>query len=148
MTGVQTCALPIKNLCKTHYMRQFRHGTTELLFCPWKKYGQSYTAADRFHERVYKTKNCWFWIGALEGHGYGSFRPDDKVWYAHRYAYVLAHGSIPEGFFVLHKCDIPTCVNPDHLFLGTSVDNNRDTVSKGRNNKNSHREIQDVAAGG
>jgi len=64
--------------------------------------------------------------------GYGELRLDGETRYAHRVAYELIYGSIPQGLFVLHRCDNPPCVNPDHLFLGTMRDNVQDAVKKGR----------------
>jgi hypothetical protein len=59
--------------------------------------------------------------------------------YAHRVAYELKFGPIPDGMHVLHKCDVPLCVNPDHLFLGTNDDNHADCVTKNRQSKGEHR---------
>lgn len=93
--------------------------------------------ADRFWEKVEKSENgCWSWTASKDGRGYGKFtlRVNGKmVWrIAPRVAWELTNGPIPEGFWTLHRCDNPTCVNPDHLFLGTIKDNAADMVSKGR----------------
>lgn len=77
---------------------------------------------------------CWLWTRSLANGGYGTvsmgrgaFRPR-----AHRVAWELAHGPIPDNQCVLHKCDTPACINPDHLFLGTKRDNSVDMMRKGR----------------
>lgn len=80
---------------------------------------------------------CWLWEGRRLRGGYGQFDMGGGCQMAHRMAWVLKNGTIPtgEGFHgtcVLHKCDNPACVNPEHLFLGTHVDNMSDMVSKGR----------------
>lgn len=73
--------------------------------------------------------SCWEWIAAQKD-GYGRFGSSG---YAHRYSYELHKGKIPQGLFVCHHCDNPSCVNPDHLFLGTNEDNVRDMFQKNRN---------------
>lgn len=82
---------------------------------------------------------CWLWTSNLNGGGYGllSFgTPPSRKWrLAHRVAYELHRGQIPEGLDVLHKCDVPSCVNPDHLFVGTDKDNIQDCIRKGRWNR-------------
>lgn len=85
-----------------------------------------------FWRLVQKLDGCWRWLGARERHGltYG-YRGRPRVW-AHRYSWELHNGPIPSGLFVLHRCDNPPCVNPEHLFLGTLADNNRDRDQKGR----------------
>lgn len=74
---------------------------------------------------------CWIWQGSLR-RGYGQIGWDGKNWFAHRVMWTLCHGEIPEGIFVLHHCDTPSCINPDHLFLGTPEDNTADMFAKGR----------------
>jgi len=91
----------------------------------------------RFWAKVEKTDNCWLWTGSKRNKGYGAFVYADKngkvvQGRAHRFSYEIHVGEIPEGLFVLHKCDNPGCVNPDHLFVGTNQDNVTDMVSKGR----------------
>lgn len=66
--------------------------------------------------------------------GYGQFNTSIKLVRAHRFSYELHFGKIPQGMFVCHKCDIPNCVNPEHLFLGTPKDNTQDCIRKGRFN--------------
>ena len=81
--------------------------------------------------------DCWEWQGAIQTKGYGSFSiGNGKTALAHRVAYEIITGKeIPKGMCVLHKCDNRKCVNPDHLFLGSILDNNRDMLQKGRNAK-------------
>lgn len=77
-------------------------------------------------------EQCWEWQAGLNSEGYGSFWMRSKPHKAHRLAYELVHGEIPDGMFVCHSCDNPKCCNPAHLFLGTNKDNIEDKVSKGR----------------
>lgn len=81
---------------------------------------------------------CWLWIGAragkgyYSGGGYGVLRRNKQLFYAHRFMWEAVHGPIFAGLFVLHHCDVPNCVNPKHLWLGTCADNSADMKSKGR----------------
>ncbi len=90
--------------------------------------------ADRFWEKVKKTRGCWLWTASKQAAGYGSFvvHKGDSPVGAHRLSYELEIGSIPTGMQVLHRCDNPSCVRPSHLFLGTQRDNMRDMRTKGR----------------
>lgn len=91
------------------------------------------TYEERFWQKVDRRgdDDCWEWRGARHGKGYGLFghRPERR---AHRISYVLEHGPIADGLWVLHQCDNPSCVNPAHLFLGTAKDNTQDSIAKGR----------------
>jgi hypothetical protein len=83
--------------------------------------------------------DCWEWKAGVDKDGYGRFsvRKNNKqiATKSHRVAYEMFTGKlIPEGLFVCHKCDNPSCVNPDHLFLGTISDNTRDMFNKNRQN--------------
>lgn len=89
---------------------------------------------DRFERRVAPEpmSGCHLWTGYTNRRGYGQFGVKTRPVYAHRFAYELYVGPIAEGMEVCHRCDTPSCVNPDHLFLGTRLDNMRDCVAKGR----------------
>jgi hypothetical protein len=92
---------------------------------------------ERFEEKVCPEPNtgCHLWTAAVHPRGYGTFYLKGKVEYSHRVAYELYVATIPEGLHVCHTCDVPGCVNPEHLFLGTHTDNMRDKVAKGRQYK-------------
>jgi len=88
---------------------------------------------EKFMSKVQQTSNCWLWISGKTGLGYGQFCHDGIIEYSHRFSYRAFVGEIPEGFEVLHKCDNPSCVNPNHLKAGTHKDNMHDMLNKNRN---------------
>lgn len=91
---------------------------------------------DLFLKQIEKTNRCWIWRGSLNKQtGYGRIQINGKRMGAHRFAYSIFKGDLVDGLFVCHTCDNPTCVNPDHLFLGSSLANIADCIIKGRNTK-------------
>jgi hypothetical protein len=97
-----------------------------------KKSGHNQNTPDVFWTRVRKGGGCWEWAGHVNSHGYGMFCVKGKSLTAHRLSYIYTYGAIPEGLSVLHHCDNPLCVRPDHLWLGTQLDNLADMKAKGR----------------
>jgi hypothetical protein len=89
---------------------------------------------DRFDSKWMENESgCWIWAGAKSSSGYGNFWVSRGVTsLAHRVSFELYVGKIPCGMSVLHRCDTPFCVNPEHLFVGTHLDNMGDMSSKGR----------------
>ena len=88
----------------------------------------------RFWEKVNKTADCWTWQGGRRGQGYGVFWIHGAYKPVHRFSWELHYGPIPEAMLVCHHCDNPSCVRPDHLFLGTPQDNMDDMWNKERGN--------------
>lgn len=99
--------------------------------------GLSKNLPQRFWRKVNKTDSCWLWIASQDGCGYGTIRTAShgRITRAHRVSWILHRGPIPSGLNVLHNCpsgDNPSCVNPDHLWLGTQGENCKDRDDKGR----------------
>lgn len=94
-----------------------------------------------FEQRVERIpfSGCWIWMRSCGKPGYGDFRSGGQHHTAHRYAFSLYRGEIPQGQHVLHRCDVRCCVNPEHLFLGTNADNIEDSKNKGRRKGPRHR---------
>lgn len=122
------------NYCLTHY-RQFKKGED---FRPIRsKIKFLLNEKDRFLSSFTKRldKYCWEWNGTINNYGYGvMYREKYKRILAHRMSWIHYKGELPDDKCVLHHCDNRVCVNPNHLFLGSRDDNNKDMVSKGRHN--------------
>jgi DNA-binding CsgD family transcriptional regulator len=112
----------------------------------------------RLWSQVIKTETCWVWTGHSH-HGYGTISWNNRAFQTHRVSYELFVGPIPDGLQVLHRCDNPPCLRPDHLFLGTQAENIADMIAKGRGiigKQNGHakltessvRSIRELYAGG
>lgn len=97
----------------------------------WRRAG---TPEERLWRNVsIQTEGCWEWLACKNPGGYGIVRlSDGKNILAHRLSWLSLVGPIPDGLCVLHHCDNPPCVRPDHLFLGTLAENNKDMTAKGR----------------
>lgn len=98
----------------------------------WSYGGGDVLARFRSSVIVAGDEQCWLWTGKPNAKGYGRFTVNYKTVMAHVASYVFAFGSIPDGLCVLHRCDVPACVNPAHLFVGTRTVNNADMRAKGR----------------
>jgi len=99
---------------------------------------------------VVDTDGCWLWTGATNGR-YGTLHVNGVKQYAHRHFYMVHKGPIPRGAMVLHDCDQPLCVNPEHLHLGTQIDNMREASDRkrlrvGQRNPASRRSVDEVIA--
>ncbi len=92
------------------------------------------TVAERLVARSIPEPNsgCWLWLGAVDRDGYGHFAINGVHIRAHRASFMAFRGPLKPGMYVCHKCDVPSCINPGHLFQGTPTDNARDMGRKGR----------------
>lgn len=100
------------------------------------QYTKSVLPETRFWKLVDKSNYCWLWKGTKSRKGYGRFvlsvnGHKQNFVAAHRYSYILEHGSIPNGLMICHKCNNPACVRPDHLYAGTNSDNMQDSIRSG-----------------
>jgi len=113
-----------KGYCEKHYMRVRIHGDPN----------SRKSLRERFEEKVelIPFSTCHWWNSTLSPSGYGQITVNYKSARAHRVAYEMYIGPIPKGMIIMHKCDNPACVNPDHLKTGTQQDNMDDMNSKGR----------------
>lgn len=104
---------------------------------PDRKVHKRTSLEDRLMRKIERIPEagCWLFMGAVNERGYGCIGTGShpRLEPTHRTAYRLFVGPIPDGLFVCHRCDVPNCCNPHHLFVGTPLDNARDMVAKGRN---------------
>lgn len=90
--------------------------------------------AERFEANIARCpmSGCWLWAAGISSRGYGEIYAWGRHYSTHRFSWEIHYGPIPAGLHVLHRCDVPCCCNPTHLFLGTDADNKRDMITKGR----------------
>jgi hypothetical protein len=131
MCIVENCEKTIyaHGFCHMHYQRNRKYGS------PLAGVKNQAPPEERFWRFVDKTEGCWSWKGKKKN-GYGAFSKGAKKdgdFLAHRFSWMLHNSQeIPEGLFVMHKCDNPECTNPEHLTLGTPKENTQDMIAKGR----------------
>lgn len=134
---IKGCELPVLalGLCNKHWRRNRKYGSPVAV----KSHSglmKGLSAEERFWFQVKKSNGCWSWVAATDKDEYGIFRgaiAGTTYTKAHRFSYVLHTGEIiPDGMVVMHSCDNPRCVNPAHLSLGSTLDNMRDKIAKGR----------------
>lgn len=134
MSGCRFCSKQVigRGLCRNHYEREWRNGTISR----FDKRDRG-TLESRLISKADTNgpNECWIWRGNINGYGYGMIWRDGKSVRAHRVSYELFVGPITETDVICHRCDNPKCVNPEHLFKGTRLDNNRDCAAKGRRPK-------------
>ncbi len=119
-------------LARTNESAQGHVKGQPMRYCAGHSLASGKSDGERFWSRVEKTDGCWLWRGHCDRLGYGQFWLGPGHTSAHRAAWILTNGFIPDGLNVLHTCDNCRCVRPGHLFLGTHLDNMRDMVTKGR----------------
>lgn len=115
--------------CQKHYRSWYNHGDP-LTIKQHQRHGLS--LAERYWTYTKKGRGCWEWVGYRDPNGYGRLNVDGIPVLAHRVAWEVLNGPITADQHVLHRCDNPCCVRPEHLFLGDQIANNADKMAKKR----------------
>ena len=142
------------NFCGQDYTGEQRSNRPPRKYCSRMCGGRTHKRdiATRFWNKIDRRGNgCWLWPGAVNNKGYGMFQTQTtghvKFKTTHRLAWELTNGPIPVGLFVCHTCDVPSCVNPAHLWLGTNQANIMDAVRKGRHSPPYHTQAREAKTG-
>lgn len=129
------CGKPVQSfdprLCAMHRRRLTKHGSTAETTTSRRNAALQAAWARLRTPEAMESGPCWIWSGSTNRTGYGQVSRNGEA-LAHRAAWVEVHGPIPEGLVVCHRCDVPGCFRPSHLFIGTHADNQADKIAKGR----------------
>lgn len=123
-------------VCFQHFQRRIDQGQRVCSrICQGKLRSYTHPIEARLVKNSRWEGDCLVWIGKRNKRGYGSIEVDGRTWRVHRYVWTVACGPIPEGYVVLHLCDNPSCLNLQHLAVGTQHDNVLDNLQKDRHSK-------------